>query len=77
MVDPCERLCGNCVNFSALDDYSYDPCMWFGVCRIELEQCLGHECGTDAMLDWIYDNGRHGQNDCEKPNEWFEGERWK
>lgn len=70
--EPCERLCGNCANFNVLDDCPRDPCKWFGVCRIELERCLGCECGTGATLDWIYDHGRHCQDDCEKPDEWFE-----
>ena len=70
--EPCARLCGNCANFNVLDDCPRDPCKWFGVCRIELERCLGCECGTGATLDWIYDHGRHCQNECEKPDEWFE-----
>lgn len=70
--EPCARLCGNCANFNVLDDCPRDPCKWFGVCRIELERCLGCECGTGATLDWIYDHGRHCQDECEKPDEWFE-----
>ena len=70
--EPCARLCGNCAHFDVLDDYPRDPCKWFGVCLIELERCLGCECGTGATLDWIYDHGRHCQDECEKPDEWFE-----
>lgn len=70
--EPCERLCGNCVNFRALDDYQCDPCRWFGVCWLELERDLDHGCEASEMLDWVYAHGRHGQNDCEKPDEWFE-----
>ncbi len=25
-------------------------------------------------LDWAYDCGRYGDDDCEKPDEWFEEE---
>ena len=68
----CAKLCGNCINFKVLDDASRDPCRWFGVCWLELERDLEYECEADEMLDWIYDHGRHGQDECEKPDEWFE-----
>lgn len=68
----CYRLCGSCAHFDVLDDCPRDPCKWFGVCRIELERCLGCECGTGATLDWAFDHGRHGGDDCERPDEWFE-----
>ncbi len=65
--EPCARLCGNCAHFDVLDDYPRDPCKWFGVCgRDYLEDV--HNVG----LDWIYDHGRHCQDECEKPDEWFE-----
>lgn len=70
--NPCERLCGNCTNFRVLDDQPRDPCKWFGVCWIEIEQDLGSECWAGTTLDWIYQEGRHGQDECEKPDEWFE-----
>lgn len=68
--EPCARLCGNCVHFNVLDDCPRDPCKWFGVC--------GRDYLADVRnvgLDWIYDHGRHCQDDCEKPDEWFEEEK--
>ena len=65
--EPCARLCGNCVHFDVLDDYPRDPCKWLGVC--------GRDYLADVQnvgLDWIYDHGRHCQDECEKPDEWFE-----
>ena len=67
----CDRICGDCANFRVLDDRPGDPHKWFGVCGSEVARDLGCECGTGATLDWIYDHGRHGQDDCEKPDEWF------
>ena len=74
--EPCAKMCGNCVHFSVLDDQPGDPCKWFGVCWLELEQIelkryLGHGYGTVETLDWVYDHGRHGDDDCERPDEWF------
>lgn len=68
----CDRLCGNCASFRVLDDQPDDPCKWFGVCWLELERALGCECGTSKALDWAYDHGRHGGDDCERPDERFE-----
>lgn len=68
----CDRICGNCARFRVLDDRPGDPCKWFGVCGREAERDLGCECGTAKALDWVYDHGRHGNDDCEKPDEWFE-----
>lgn len=65
--EPCERLCGNCANFNVLDDCPRDPCKWFGVCGREVAEDV-----QNAGLDWIYDHGRHCQDECEKPDEWFE-----
>lgn len=65
--EPCERLCGNCAHFDVLDDCPRDPCKWFGVC--------GRDYLADVQnvgLDWIYDHGRHCQDGCERPDEWFE-----
>lgn len=65
--EPCARLCGNCANFNVLDDHPGDPYRWFGVCGrdyLESSEYVG--------LDWIYDHGRHGNDDCERPDEWFE-----
>lgn len=70
--EPCPRMCGNCAHFRVLDDYPRDPCRWFGVCDIEASRDLGCECGTAKALDWAFDYGRHGDDDCEKPYEWFE-----
>ena len=65
--EPCERLCGNCAHFNVLDDYPRDPCKWFGVCGREVAEDM-----QNVGLDWIYDHGRHCQDECEKPDEWFE-----
>ena len=70
--EPCPRLCGNCANFRALDNHPGDTCKWFGVCWLELERDLDYGCETSETLDWVYDHGRHGDDDCEKPDEWFE-----
>lgn len=75
--EPCPRLCGNCVHFSVLDDQPGDPNKWFGVCwlelkQIELKRYFGCECDTVATLDWTFYRGRHGNDDCECPDEWFE-----
>ncbi|MGO5239980.1 hypothetical protein ACTQ1Z_03475 [Parolsenella sp. LCP21S3_E11] len=70
--EPCPKLCGNCVHFRVLDDYPRNPCRWFGVCDMEASRDLGCECGTAKALDWAFDYGRHGDDDCEKPDEWFE-----
>ena len=70
--EPCAKLCGNCAHFRLLDDYQRDPCRWFGVCDREASRDLGCECETSETLDWVYDHGRHGNDDCEKPDEWFE-----
>lgn len=64
--EPCERLCGNCVHFNVLDDQPGDPCKWFGVCDREVAETL-----ENVGIDWVYDHGRHGDDDCEKPDEWF------
>lgn len=67
--EPCERLCGNCVNFNVLDDSPVDPCMWFGVCDREAARSI-----EDMDIDWVYYHGRHADDDCENPGEWFEEE---
>lgn len=71
--EPCARLCGNCVNFSALDDQPANPCKWFGICMADLRETWpAGVADVDATLDWVFDHGRHGDDDCEKPDEWFE-----
>lgn len=70
--EPRARLCGNCARFSVLDDQPGDPCKWFGVCGREAARDLGCECWTFKVLDWTFDHGRHGDDDCERPDEWFE-----
>lgn len=72
MAGMCDRLCGNCANFNALDDLPADPCKWFGVCMQEVERDLGCECDTNKVLIWVYDHGRRGQDYCKRPDEWFE-----
>lgn len=67
----CDRICGNCVNFTVLDDRPRDPCRWFGVCLNELKRDLDYGCETSETLDWVYDHGRHGDDDCESPGGWF------
>ena len=68
----CDRLCGDCAHFSVLDDQPSDPCRWFGVCWLELDRYLDHGCDTVTTIDWVYKRGRHGGDDCERPDEWFE-----
>lgn len=75
MAGMCDRLCGNCVNFSVLDDHPRDPRGWFGVCWLELERDLDYGCETNKVLIWVYDHGRHGVDACERPDEWFGEER--
>lgn len=70
--EPCERLCGNCAYFAMLDDRPGGSCEWFGVCWLEINRDLGYERLTSTTIDWIYQKGRHGNDDCEKPDEWFE-----
>ena len=71
--EPCPRLCNYCGNFNVLDDRSDDPYKWFGICTAALrETCPGDVTDVDTMLDWVYCHGRHGQDDCERPDEWFE-----
>lgn len=70
--EPCPRLCGNCAHFRVLDDRSGGPREWFGVCWLELKRDLGRECWTGTTIDWIYQEERHGNDDCEKLDEWFE-----
>ena len=71
--EPCAKLCGNCANFMVLDDRPGDTCKWFGVCDEEFgEASMNGEVHKLNMTDWVYDHGRHGDDDCEKPDEWFE-----
>lgn len=67
--EPCARLCGNCANFNALDDSPVDPCRWFGVC--DREAACSSE---DKDFDWVYYHGRHADDGCKCPGEWFEEE---
>lgn len=70
-----ERLCGNCERFCVLDDMPRHVDDWFGFCGREMEEtapCRG--CGMWRAMDWAYDHGRHGGDDCERPGEWFEGD---
>lgn len=71
--EPCERLCGNCAHFDVLDDCPRDPCKWFGICTADLRETWpGDVAHVDETLDWVFDHGRHCQDECEKPDEWFE-----
>lgn len=74
MTDRSDKVCGNCANFRVLGDRLGGPYERFGVCWLELERDLDYECGTSETLDWAYDYGRYGDDDCEKPDEWFEEE---
>lgn len=73
--EQCAKLCGNCAHFSVLDDQPGNPCRWFGVCQIEFQRDPEFENWTGTALDWVYDHGRHGDDDCERPDEWFEEDR--
>lgn len=69
----CDRLCGNCANFTVLDDRPRDPCRWFGVCwKQALDGFYGRSQDMPTVLDWTYSHGRHGDDDCESPGGWFE-----
>ena len=70
--EPCARLCGNCAHFDVLDDCPRDPCKWFGVCSRQVDDEFGIWATTRKLLDFAYDYGRHCQDDCEHPDEWFE-----
>ena len=73
MDETCARLCGNCARFSVLDDHPGDPCKWFGICKADLRETWPVDVlDVDATLDWVFDYGRHGNDDCERPDEWFE-----
>lgn len=65
--EPCARLCGNCANFNVLDDRPGNPNKWFGVCDREAARN-----SEDMDIDWVYYHGRHADDDCECPDEWFE-----
>lgn len=67
--EPCAKLCGNCASFNVLDDQPVDQCKWFGVCDREAARCI-----EDIDLDWVYYHGRHADDGCECPDEWFEEE---
>ncbi|WP_293814613.1 hypothetical protein [uncultured Parolsenella sp.] len=71
--EPHASLCGNCARFSVLDDQPGDPCKWFGICRADLRETWpAGVADVDATLNWVFDYGRHGNDDCERPDEWFE-----
>lgn len=70
--EPCAKLCGNCSHFNVLDDQPGDPCKWFGVCSMQVDDEFGIWAVTDKLLDFAYDHGRHGDDDCQCPDEWFE-----
>nr|DAU59962.1 MAG TPA: hypothetical protein [Caudoviricetes sp.] len=72
--EPCARLCGNCVNFKVLDDQPRDPCKWFGVCWMQIDDEFGIWATTKKLLGFAYDHGMHGDDACERPDEWFEEE---
>ena len=71
----CAKLCGNCASFRVLDYQPGDPCKWFGVCSRQVDDEFDIWVTTDEFLDWVYGYGRHGQDDCERPDEWFEEDR--
>ena len=73
----CDRLCGNCARFSVLDDQPDNPCKWFGICMADLRETWpGDVADVDATLDWGCHPGRHGDDDCESPDEWFKEDEW-
>lgn len=70
---PCAKLCGNCANFNVLDDLSCNLYRWFGACNKRmLDDFDGKPQDIDEVLDWVYDYGKRGDDDCERPDEWFE-----
>lgn len=73
MTDRCDGICGDCANFVVLDDLSCNPCRWFGICNKRmLDDFDGKSQDIMEVLDWVYDHGKRGDDDCEKPDEWFE-----
>lgn len=73
--EQCAKLCGNCAHFNVLDDQPGDPNKWFGVCSMQVDDEFDIWVTTDELLDFAYDHGRHGDDDCERPDEWFEEDR--
>ena len=70
---PCAKLCGDCKNFNVLDDLSCNPCRWFGVCgKRMLDDFDDKPQDIAEVLDWVYDYGKRGDDDCDRPDEWFE-----
>lgn len=70
-----DAMCANCRHFEVLDDRPRRVEDWFGTCELERGEtapCRG--CGMIRALGWAYDHGRHGGDDCERPDEWFEGD---
>lgn len=70
--EPCARQCGDCMNFKVLDDSPVDPSEWFGVCARQVDGEFWAWTRVGTLLDFAYTYGRHGEDDCENPDEWFE-----
>lgn len=51
-----------------ISDDKLKPCPF---CGGEASRDLGCECGTAKAFDWAFDYGRHGDDDCQCPDEWF------
>ena len=69
----CDDICANCELFAVLDDRPRDPRDWFGVCMEARDGQLSIEGNVESVPTWVACNGRHGGDDCEHPDEWFEG----
>lgn len=73
MDKTCAKLCGNCGYFIVMDDRPGDPCRWFGVCwRQALDDFYDREQNMPGVLNWVCVHGRHDDDDCDRPDEWFE-----
>lgn len=70
--EPRARRCGDCAWFMVLDDLPLDPCRCFGVCSRQVDDEFGAWARVGTLLDFAYAYGRHGDDDCENPSEWFE-----
>ena len=71
--EPCARRCCACAHFRVLDDWPRCLGEWFGVCSRQIDDEFGALVRPETLLDFAYTYGRHGEDDCENPSEWFKG----
>ena len=73
MSEGCDRLCANCAHFAVLDDRPADPGGWFGVCMQGYSLYHVETPRPSESFEWIYNHGRHGDDDCSRPALFEEG----